>query len=166
MVKVSLIVAVAQNGVIGAANTLPWHLPEDLAHFKRTTTGHSIIMGRRTFESIGRALPMRRNIVVTSRKDIQLAGIECCASLGAALEMCRDETEVFVIGGAALYAAALALSSKLVVTEIGRSFSGDAFFPKIPQQFQEVSREHHVSCGPDALPFDIVIYERQPDSTP
>jgi dihydrofolate reductase len=139
--EVVLIAACAHRGVIGANNQLPWHLPEDLAHFKSLTTGHSIIMGRKTFESIGRALPMRRSIVI-SRQAGALAlqsveGIETTASLEEALALSQTTkgstalSPVFIIGGAQLYAQAIHRADRIELTEIDLTIDGDAFFPEI-----------------------------------
>ncbi len=160
MTRVSIIVAVAQNGVIGVNNALPWRLAEDLAHFKRTTMGHPIIMGRKTFESIGRALPGRRNIVVTRNRDWQAAGVEAAASLDAALALCSTEPEAFIIGGESLYAEGLGVAQRLYLTEVHRSYVGDARFPSVPGQFREVARQAHRSSADPLLQFDFVILDR------
>lgn len=138
----SLIVAVARNGVIGRDGALPWHLPEDLKHFKRLTTGHAIVMGRRTFVSIGRALPNRRNLVVSRTLDDVPEGVEVFPSLERALAAARTtDGEPFVIGGAALYAEALPLATTLHVTEIDRDVQGDVCFPPIdPHVFRVLER--------------------------
>src|SRR5579864_9550221 len=127
--RLSIIVATDANHGIGINNTLPWHLPEDLAHFKRTTTGHPIIMGRKTFDSIGRPLPNRRNIVITRNPQWQHAGVESAGSIAAAAALVHDSgAEAFIIGGAQVYAEALPLAERLIVTEIAKSFDCDAFF--------------------------------------
>jgi dihydrofolate reductase len=141
--RLNLIVARARNGVIGRGGTLPWHLPEDLRHFKRTTIGHPIVMGRRTWQSIGRALPGRRSIVLTRNPRWSAPGCETAASLAQALAMCEGAAEVFVIGGAAVFAEALPQAQRLFVTEIDADFEGDTFFPPIdPAAWRETSREH------------------------
>ncbi len=127
--KLSLIAAVARNGGIGRDNQLLVHLPEDLRHFKRTTLGCPIVMGRRTWESIGRPLPGRRNLVVTRNPAWHAAGAEVAASLDAALELAADAERVFVIGGAQLFAEALPLADELVLTEIDADLPADTFFP-------------------------------------
>ncbi len=161
MTKLSLIVARARNGVIGRDNALPWRLPEDLAHFKRATMGSPIVMGRRTWDSIGRALPGRRNVVVTRTAGWHADGAEVARSLDEAVEMCGDAPEIFVIGGAELFAAALPRADALVVTEIDRDFEGDTFFPVLDRaHWTEVSREPQVSAGPDPLAFAFVHYAR------
>jgi dihydrofolate reductase len=141
--RVNLIVAWARRGVIGRAGTLPWHLPEDLRHFKRTTLGHPIIMGRRTWDSIGRPLPGRRSIVVTHNARWSEAGSERAASLPQALAMCADASEVFVIGGAQLFAQALPLAQRMFLTAIDADFEGDTFFPPFDlRSWRQSSCEH------------------------
>ena len=158
--ELSLIVATERNRGIGIRNTLPWRLPEDLAFFKRTTTGHTIIMGRKTFDSIGRPLPNRRNIVVTRNPAWSHPGIETASSLEEAARMAGDG-EAFVIGGAQIYTEALPLASKLVVTEIDADVECDAFFPKIdPAVWTEISREVHHSDSA-RLDYAFVIYQRR-----
>ena len=160
--KLSLIVARARNGVIGRANALPWHLPEDLAFFKRTTMNHPIIMGRKTWDSIGRPLPGRRSIVVTRNPSWKAAGAERASSINAAVSACRAAPKAFVIGGAQLFADALPLASELFVTEIDRDIDGDVVLPAFdPAQWLEMSREIQPPSGPDALPYAFVHYARR-----
>ncbi len=161
MPRLTLIVAKAANNVIGHNNTLPWHLPEDLAHFKRTTTGNPIVMGRKTFESIGRPLPNRRNIVITRNPDWTAPGVEAAPSIEKALDLCADATEIFVIGGAQLYAETLSKANRLIVTEIQREYPGDAFFPTIPSFFREISRISGRASSDSSLQYDFVVYEHQ-----
>lgn len=145
MSSLTIIVATDSKLGIGINNALPWHLPEDLAHFKCTTSGHTIIMGRKTFDSIGRPLPNRRNIVVTRNRDWQHAGVEAVASLEEARSSLNNEM-AFVIGGADIYRQALPLASQLIVTEIQAEFPCDAFFPAIDAaMWKEVHRETHYS---------------------
>ena len=127
--RLTLIVATDRQRGIGINNTLPWRLPEDLAYFKRTTSGHPIIMGRKTFDSIGRPLPNRRNIVVTRNANGAHEGVETAPSLNAAASTAGD-AEAFVIGGAQIYTEALPHADRLIVTEIGKTFDCDTFFPK------------------------------------
>jgi dihydrofolate reductase len=156
---VALIAAVASNGVIGARNAMPWHLPADLRHFKATTLGHPVIMGRRTFESIGRALPGRANIVVTRSGAWAAPGCVTAGSLEAAYAAAGAAEEVFVIGGGELYRAALPHAERLHITEIHAAFEGDATFPPIdPAQWREAAREVHAGEAP--FRFDFVRYER------
>ncbi len=162
MTRLNLIVAVARNGVIGRNGALPWRLPEDLAHFKRTTMGSPIIMGRKTWESIGRPLPGRRNIVVSRSKNLAANGAEIAADLDAALALCADATEAFVIGGAQLYAAALARAQRLLVTEIDADFDGDTHWPAIDSaQWRETAREHRPPTVERTFSMDFVTYERR-----
>jgi dihydrofolate reductase len=156
---VSLIAALAKNRVIGAGNALPWRLPEDLKHFKALTMGHPVIMGRKTFESIGKPLPGRRNIVVTRSQSFRAEGCEVVDSPDAALRAAADQAEeVFVIGGAELYRAFLDRADCLYLTEIDRDVEGDAWFPDIDRnEWQESSREPVAGA---ALPCAFVTYRR------
>ena len=157
--RIYLVAAVAKNGVIGAGGNLPWHLPEDLRHFKKLTLGHPVIMGRRTWESLGRPLPGRDNIVVTRTTGYEAPGASVAASLAAAIALCSGEPVAFVIGGAEIYAAALALADGLVLTEIQQDFEGDTHFPQWDRSAWRVSqKETHTAA--DGVRFDFVLYER------
>ncbi len=158
--RISLIAAVAHDNVIGAGNALPWRLPEDLRRFKALTLGHPIIMGRKTFESIGRPLLGRRNIIVTRNPDFSAIGCDLALSVEAALALCVGTTEeLFVIGGAQIYAQALPRADRLHLTEIDAAFAGDARFPHIePTQWRLMSREHHRAEA--GFAFDFSLYER------
>lgn len=157
MTTLSLIVAVAHHRVIGVNNTLPWHLPEDLKRFRVLTTGHHIIMGRKTYESLGRLLPGRTTVIVTRNKDYQLEGALIAHSLEAAMLLCQQDDEAFLIGGAELYQDGLKYANKLYITEIGLEVAGDAYFPEIDlNQWQETSREAHTSA--QGLSFNYVTY--------
>ena len=148
--KLGVIFARARNGVIGRDGQLPWHLPEDLAHFKQATLGSPVIMGRRTWESIPerfRPLPGRRNIVVTRQADWSAAGAQRAASLEEAIAQCADAACAWVIGGAALFAAALPRADVAEVTEIDADFDGDVFAPEFGPGWQEISRVHHNRTG-------------------
>ncbi len=159
MNNLSLIVAVSTNDVIGVDNMLPWHLPEDLKRFKALTTGHHIIMGRKTYESLGRLLPNRTTVIVTRNKDYQVEGAIVCHSLEAAIAVCENDEEPFMIGGAELYVEALALANKLYVTEVALNVEGDAFFPAIDEAiWSEEAREAHTS--EKGLQFSYVTYKR------
>jgi dihydrofolate reductase len=159
MRNLSLIVAIANNNVIGINNTLPWHLPEDLKRFRALTTGHHIIMGRKTYESLGRLLPGRTTVIVTRNKDYKLEGALVAHSLEAAVDLCLNDDEAFVIGGAELYQDGLKLANKLYITEVDLDVAGDAFFPAIDQLlWQETSREAHTSA--QGLPFTYLTYKR------
>jgi dihydrofolate reductase len=156
--RIYLVAAVASNGIIGAKGRLPWHLPEDLKHFKRLTMGHPIIMGRKTWESLKGALPGRDNIVVTRRPGYEAPGAAVASSLEAALALCLGEPVAFVIGGADLFAESLPLAAGLVMTEIERDFEGDTRFPQYDRsRWKESQRERHVAA--DGTKFDFVLYE-------
>ena len=153
----TLIVAVDRQHGIGVNNTLPWRLPEDLAFFKRVTSGHAIIMGRKTFDAIGRPLPNRHNIVVSRNADWSADGVDRAASLAEAIAM-AGEGEVFIIGGAQIYRDAIAVADRLVVTEIDAVFACDAFFPAIdPSQWQVESRETYHSDS-NGWNYSFVMY--------
>lgn len=145
MSLLTIIVATDAQRGIGINNTLPWKLPEDLAHFKRLTTGHPIIMGRKTFDSIGRPLPNRRNIVITRNADWRHDGVEVVSSIEAAIAL-LDGAEGFVIGGAEIYKQSLQLADQLIITQIAHTFDCDAFFPEIDANaWLETAREEHAS---------------------
>ena len=155
-----LVAAVATNGVIGAKGGMPWRLPTDLKHFKALTLGHPVIMGRRTWESIGGPLPGRENIVVTRTRGYEARGASIAASLEAALALCAGEPVAFVIGGGELYRAALPLAHGLALTEIHRDYEGDARFPEFDRgAWRETQRKPQTSA--DGLRFDFVLYERR-----
>lgn len=157
--RICLIAAVAANGVIGAGGGLPWHLPEDLKRFKAMTLGHPVIMGRRTWESLGKPLPGRRNIVVTRRAGYVAEGASVAGSLGEALALCAPAQIVFVIGGGELYRAALPSADVLALTEIHRDYEGDARFPEFDRSaWREAQRAAHAAA--DGTRFDFVRYER------
>jgi dihydrofolate reductase len=160
--RIALIAAVARNGVIGADNRLPWRLPEDMKRFRALTTGHSVIMGRRTWESIGMPLPGRQNIVVTRAPRRSAPDIEFAPSLDAALEKANRPEPVFVIGGEALYREALPRADLLYLTEILRDFEGDARFPDYDHSLWcETARTVHGALeAPGAFAYDFVTYER------
>ncbi len=164
--KISIVAAVARNGVIGRDGAIPWRIPEDVRRFKDLTTNRAAVMGRRTWDSLPerfRPLPNRRNVVVTRRADWGAAGAEHAASLEEALELLASVPQVFVIGGAQLYEAALPLADELLLTEIDADVDGDTFFPEWNRHaFHEVAREEHVQV--DGTPFAFVTYERdKPD---
>ncbi|MBK9440463.1 MAG: dihydrofolate reductase [Comamonadaceae bacterium] len=157
--QLKLIFARARNGVIGRHNTLPWHLPEDLAHFKRTTLGCPVIMGRKTWESLPprfRPLPGRLNVVVTRQRDWQADGAQVAHSLEDACAMCSPDSTAWVMGGADIYAQALPLASEAVVTEIDADYAGDAFAPQFGSDWREVSRNNLLSSN--GLAFSFVTY--------
>lgn len=159
--RLNLIYARAANGVIGHNNALPWHLPEDLAHFKRHTSGCPVLMGRKTWDSLParfRPLPGRRNLVLTRQPGWAADGAERCDSLDDALARCADAPEVWVIGGAQLYAQALPHAQRVVVTEIGQAFEGDAYAPELGPEWTPTTREAGQSA--QGLPFVFVTLER------
>ena len=157
--KVYLVAAVAANGIIGRDGRLPWHLPEDLKHFKQLTLGHPVIMGRKTWESLnGRPLPGRDNIVVTRTAGYEASGAAVASSLDAALALCAGEKVVFVIGGEQLFAESLPTAAGLVLTEIHRDYEGDVSFPPYDRsRWRESQREGHTAA--DGTKFDFVLYE-------
>lgn len=160
--RVALIAAVARNGVIGRDNDLPWHFPEDLKYFKQTTMGCPILMGRKNYESIGRPLLGRRNVVISRNVEWIAPGVEVATSLEAALRLLHDATEVFVIGGAQIYAEALPYADELFITEIDRDFEGDILFPAWDRSaFVEVSRKQGHAAPPNDFDFAWVTYRRK-----
>jgi len=159
--KLSLIVAMAENRTIGINKEMPWHLSADLKKFKKITMGHPIIMGRKTFESIGRPLPGRKNIIISRNTDYQQEGCEVFNNLDKAIQSCQVEEEVFVIGGATLYEAILDKSDRLYVTEIKKSFEGDTWFPEIDQQeWSEYEREDINDDSSVDFSYSFVSYKR------
>ncbi len=157
--RVHLVAAVASNGVIGAWGKLPWHLPEDLQHFKALTYGHPVIMGRRTWVSLGKPLSGRDNIVVTRNQGFEAPGARVASSLEAALALCPDAPVAFVIGVADLYAVALTYADVLLLTEIQHDYEGDARFPDFDRgAWRESERISHLSA--DGLRYDFARYER------
>jgi dihydrofolate reductase len=169
MTCISVIVAVADNGVIGRNNALPWQLPEDLRYFKRVTMGKPIVMGRKTFESIGRPLPGRTNIVISRAPGFAAAGVEVAASLDAALQLAApaagpaDQAEVIVIGGAEIYALAIPRAHRLYVTEVHAEPEGDAWLPSVAwDDWVEIQRQDHRLDGKNSCDYSFVVYERSP----
>ena len=158
----ALIAAVASNGVIGRDGRLPWRLPEDLRRFRTLTTGHSIIMGRRTWDSIARALPERQNIVVTRQPRFAAQGATVVHSIDEALRAVMCASPAFCIGGGELYDAALPLAHTAYLTEIDREFEGDATFaPLDPSEWREAAREWRITSGDEPLRYAFVTYERR-----
>lgn len=159
----SLIVAMARNRVIGVNNTLPWHLPADLKHFKALTMGHHIVMGRKTYESIGKLLPGRTSVVVTRNTDYVQPGVVVVNSLEAAIPACGNVEEIFVIGGAELYCQAITLADRIYLTEIDADVSGDAHFTEFnTMQWQETGRVNHAPDEKNQYPYHFVVYDRKP----
>ena len=161
--RLGIIYARAANGVIGRDGRLPWHLPEDLAHFKAVTLGAPVVMGRKTWDSLPprfRPLPGRRNIVVTRQADWHAPGAEVAGSLETALAMCKDADRAWVIGGAQLYAQSVGLARVAEVTEIEQDVDGDAFAPTLGPAWHEVARERHQTAA--GLAFSFVTYQQTP----
>jgi dihydrofolate reductase len=159
--SIALIAAVASNGVIGVDNRLPWRLADDLKRFRALTIGHAVIMGRRTWESLPRALPDRQNIVVTRQHGYAAVGADVAGSFDDALALVRLPEPVFCIGGGELFREALARAERLYLTEIDRDFVGDAQFPSWRNgRWKEVARETRRSEGPGGFDYAYVVYER------
>lgn len=159
----SIIVAKAKNNIIGKNNGMLWFLPEDLKRFKEKTDGHVIIMGRKTFESLGKALPNRKHVVFTQNMDftVEDENVDVVHSMLEIKQYIDDEEENFVIGGAMIYSFLLPYVEKIHATEIDQNFEGDAFFPKLnPEEWKEVSREKGIKDEQNTLNYDFVEYER------
>lgn len=165
--RITLVVAVAENRCIGRDGDLPWHISTDLKRFKAVTMGHPMIMGRKTFRSIGRVLPGRPNIVVTRDRDFRAEGVEVAHSLRAALDAARayGTGEAKVIGGAEIFEQALPLADRLDICHVHADVPGDTFFPEIdPGQWRETARSDHAPERPDGPAFSFVVYERAADA--
>lgn len=159
---ISIIVAMSENRVIGKDNKLIWHLPADLKRFKQLTMGHHVIMGRKTFESIGRVLPGRTFIIVTRQKDFQFPGCLVADSIEKAIELCKNDAESFIIGGAQIYNQALPLADKIYLTQIHQSFEGDVFFPEINKEEWNITlQENHKADEKNLYAYSFVDYERK-----
>lgn len=159
--NISIIVAVAENWVIGANNQLLWHISDDLKRFKALTSGHSVIMGRKTFESIGRPLPNRRNIVVSRNPNLAIEGCEVVNSLDEAFSITTGEYEVFIIGGGELYRKALPLANNLYITKVDRVFEGDTTFPVVNFDEWQLVREQKGNPTSDGLGYTFMDYVRK-----
>ena len=165
-VSVAIIVAQSTNRVIGNNNELPWRLPQDLKYFKKVTMGKPILMGRKTYDSIGRPLPGRKNIVITRQPDWCADGVTVAGSLSSAIVLARqyavanDLSEVMIIGGAQIYEEALGLANKLYLTQIHAEIDGDAFFPKMDGSWGEIERTDCVDDSPDKLKFSFVVLQK------
>ncbi|MFM1897561.1 MAG: hypothetical protein RLZZ385_2635 [Pseudomonadota bacterium] len=165
--KLSLICALSENGVIGRNNALPWHLSEDLKYFKRTTMGKCIIMGRKTYESIGRPLPGRTNIIVTRKRDYEVENARVVDSLAEAIELAENiafidgSEEAFVIGGAELYKLALPVVDRMHLTLVHADVEGDAWFPEFDaDDWEEVSRDDYPASETNPYPYSICVFDR------
>lgn len=160
--NISLVVARSENNAIGQAGGLPWHLPNDLKHFKQTTLGKPIIMGRTTFESIGRPLPGRSNIILTQNIDYDVPGCVVLHSKQAVLNHCQHEDEVMIVGGAKIYQLFLPEVTKLYVTIVHAHIQGDAFFPSlIEEEWQEITREKHLKDEKHLFDYSFVTFIRR-----
>ena len=154
---ISIIAAMAENRVIGRENKLPWDLPSEHRRFKEITMGHPVIMGRKTFESIGHPLPGRKNIIITTQRGFSPEGCVVVNDLQAAIMACEGADEVFICGGEAVFREAMPLADRIYLTIVEEEFDGDAFFPGIPDDFVEVERKSFE----DVLPYAMIRYERQ-----
>jgi len=157
---ISIIVAIAENNAIGKNNQLLWHLPADLKHFRVITSGHTIIMGRKTFDSVGKPLPNRRNIVVT-RQDIKIEGCEVVKSIDEAIALCEGEDEVFIGGGAEIYRQAMDKTNRIYLTIVHKAFDADTFFPEIDyKKWVETEREDYAADEKNNIPYSFITLER------
>lgn len=156
---ISLIVALDENRVIGYEGKMPWHLPGELKYFKEQTMGKPMIMGRKTFDSIGRPLPGRRNIIITRNENYQVDGIEVVTSLEEALKICEGEQEIMIIGGEQIFKLALPMADRLYITHIHHEFSGDTYFPPYGEEWALVSESDPIPT-PDGYSYTYCIYER------
>lgn len=166
--KIVLIAAFAQNRVVGINNSLPWHLPEDLKYFKRTTTGKAIIMGRKTYDSIGRPLPNRTNIVISRNSELKIEGVKVVDSLQAAIDLAKEVNfingveEVMVIGGASIYEEALPQADRLYITHVHAEVKGDAYFPEVDfSQWKEISRDDYAASESNPYDYSFVVYDNK-----
>ena len=156
----TIVVAISENHVIGKDNKLLWHQPADLKHFKDITNGHTVIMGRKTYNSVGKPLPKRRNIIIT-RKTITIEGCEVVNSIEAALALCKSEQEVFIVGGAEIYKQAMHLTDRIYLTIMHQDFDGDSFFPDLDKNvWKEVHREDYEADDKNPLAYSFITLER------
>ena len=157
---VTIVVAIAENYAIGKNNQLLWHMPADLKHFKNITTGHTVIMGRKTYDSVGKPLPNRRNIIVT-RQDIKIEGCEVVKSIEDALALCANEDEVFIVGGAEIYKLTMSKTDRIYLTIIHHSFDADTLFPEIDYtDWKETARQDHQPDEKNKFPYSFITLER------
>ncbi|RYG08828.1 MAG: dihydrofolate reductase [Chitinophagaceae bacterium] len=166
MNNLSIIVAISENNAIGKDNQLLWHLPADLKHFKEITTGHTIIMGRKTYDSIGKPLPNRRSIVITRNPNLAIEGVEVVTSLAAAIELCKQDEEAFIIGGAEIYQQAVPLSSRVHLTRIHQYYDADAFFPILnPTEWKEINSITYPADDKNNVAYTFSTLERVEDKS-
>jgi dihydrofolate reductase len=157
---ITIVVAIAQNHAIGKNNQLLWNLPKDLKHFKDITTGHTVIMGRKTYDSVGKPLPKRRNIIIT-RQDIAIEGCEVVPSIEDALALCADEEEVFIVGGAEIYRQSMHLTNRIYLTIVKKDFEADSFFPPIDdKEWKTIEKEDFEPDEKNPLPLSFITLER------
>jgi dihydrofolate reductase len=157
---VSSVVAISENNAIGKDNKLLWYLPTDLKHFKQITNGQTIIMGRKTFDSMGKPLPNRRNIVITRNPDLKLDGAEVTNSVAEALSLCKTEKEVFIIGGAEIYKQAMDQTNRIYLTRVHQRFDADAYFPELDMtKWVETAREEHQPDEKNNIAFTFLTLE-------
>jgi dihydrofolate reductase len=157
--KITIIVAASENSVIGYKNALPWHISEDLKNFKKITINHSVIMGRKTFESIGKPLKDRRNIVISRDKTLKIEGVEVVNSLDDAVCRTKDENEIFIIGGEQIYKIALPISTNMHITRVYSTIEGDAFFPTFENSQWKILSQNDLESN-EGLKFSFIDYER------
>lgn len=158
---VSIVVAIAQNNAIGKNNQLLWHLPADLKHFKQITSGHTIIMGRKTYDSIGKPLPNRRNIVITRNTDLTIEGAEVVTTIDEALALCDKDEEVFIVGGAQIYEHALDKTDRIYLTVVHKDYDADTFFPELDMQtWKVINSEDHEPDEKNVVAYTFSTLER------
>lgn len=162
---ISIIAAMDKNRVIGIGNQLPWRLPKELQYVKNTTIGHPIIMGRKNFESIGRALPKRRNVIITRDKNFSVEGCEIAYSMEDVFELCKNEKEIFIFGGEQIYKLFLPYADKLYITKIHHEFEGDTYFPEVNlEQWNEISVQKGITDEENPYTYYFHIYEKLCDN--
>ena len=160
--KITLVAAIASNNVIGKENSLPWNIPEDLKRFKQMTSGHTILMGRKTFDSIGRPLPNRQNIVMTKDKNFEQEGIKVINDFDEALELIKESNEdVFVIGGSKIYELFEPVANSLAITRILKDFEGDAFFPDINWDLWQIEKEENFFDEKSNIECKLIEYSKK-----
>lgn len=161
--KVTFIVAAAENNAIGKGNQMPWHLPNDFKYFKAKTMDHSIIMGRKTFESIGKPLPGRRNIIISRQPTLNIEDVDVANSLQDVINYCRDEREIFIIGGAEIFNQAMPMADEILLTRVHTNIEGaDAFFPELPESDWElISQEKHNKDEKHQYDYTFEVYKRK-----
>jgi dihydrofolate reductase len=160
MMKVTIIVASSKNLVIGYKNALPWHISEDLKHFKQITINHSVVMGRKTFESIGKPLKERRNIVVSRDRTMKIEGVEVVNSLDEAIHRTKNENEIFIIGGEQIYKMAMPIATNMHITKVHSNIKGDAFFPAFDENEWKILTQKNSETN-EGLKFSFIEYQKK-----